>query len=492
MNPGGVTQVILFQIKALKQYPDLKIELWLGEPPAKSLALPKNVAIKTNPLLKYLPKISGKKEAEEKLHALENWFQKELAFSDILHIHNLNLGKNPLLNLAVHWLAEKGYKIINHCHDFAEDGRPDNMNNLKKWISIFYKGNVEDVLYPAFSNYQFALINGRDFENLKKIGVGKNRVHLAQNPIEKHSKSVDVGNGRSLKELFQIAEQKQLWVYPVRGIRRKNLGEMLLLSVLFSRTHVLGITQPPKNPLELKFYNNWKKFAKANKIPFLFEMGIKADFDLIKNEATGFFTTSVSEGFGMAFLEPWTWGKTLAGRDLPEITQQFKKGGLKFPRNYKKLWVPYSWVLHKAEFWKAVQKNCEANYKANGLATPKGFAATIKNQLLYNGKMDFCYLDSMRQQDIIKRVLISPEEGEWVLRENKLSRLFSTLPSKEILDNKNCIYKNFGITNYGETLWNIYEFLYSQNKAGRVKKKAGSLTMAQIFSNPSSLHLIRK
>ena len=36
-------------------------------------------------------------------------------------------------------------------------------------------------------------------------------------------------------------------------------------------------------------------------------------------------TTSVAEGFGLAFLEPWLFGKGLLGRNLPEITVDFAK-----------------------------------------------------------------------------------------------------------------------------------------------------------------------
>ena len=34
-------------------------------------------------------------------------------------------------------------------------------------------------------------------------------------------------------------------------------------------------------------------------------------------------TTSIAEGFGLAFLEPWISGSSVVGRNLPDITEDF-------------------------------------------------------------------------------------------------------------------------------------------------------------------------
>ena len=39
--------------------------------------------------------------------------------------------------------------------------------------------------------------------------------------------------------------------------------------------------------------------------------------------AKAIVSTSVAEGFGLGFLEPWIFGKGLCGRDIPEITSDF-------------------------------------------------------------------------------------------------------------------------------------------------------------------------
>ncbi len=43
--------------------------------------------------------------------------------------------------------------------------------------------------------------------------------------------------------------EKKIITYPVRAIRRKNIGEFILLAVLFEGTCQFNITQAPKNPV---------------------------------------------------------------------------------------------------------------------------------------------------------------------------------------------------------------------------------------------------
>ncbi len=57
-------------------------------------------------------------------------------------------------------------------------------------------------------------------------------------------------------------------------------------------------------------------------------------------KADALITTSVAEGFGLAFLEPWLASKPLVGRNLPEITADFAEHGLDLSALYNCLPVP--------------------------------------------------------------------------------------------------------------------------------------------------------
>lgn len=53
---------------------------------------------------------------------LANQLHKRLKGVDVLHTHNIGLGKHPRLTYAVKLLAQRGkIKIINQVHDFPED-----------------------------------------------------------------------------------------------------------------------------------------------------------------------------------------------------------------------------------------------------------------------------------------------------------------------------------------------------------------------------------
>ena len=57
-----------------------------------------------------------------------------------------------------------------------------------------------------------------------------------------------------------------------------------------------------------------------------------------------FVTTSIAEGFGLTFLEAIVFGRPLLGRDLPEITTDFRSQGINLQSLYSGLLVPRRWI----------------------------------------------------------------------------------------------------------------------------------------------------
>ena len=53
--------------------------------------------------------------------------------------------------------------------------------------------------------------------------------------------------------------------------------------------------------------------------------------------AEAIVSTSIAEGFGLGFLEPWTFGKGLCGRNIPEITKDFENLGINLQNLYSRL-----------------------------------------------------------------------------------------------------------------------------------------------------------
>ena len=150
----------------------------------------------------------------------------------------------------------------------------------------------------------------------------------------------------------------RLFLYPTRAIRRKNLGEFLLWSALGEKGDRFATTLAPTSAGDRAPYERWVRVARSLGIPIEFEMGGRTTvpFPNLLRAAHTVVTTSVAEGFGLAFLEPWLAGRPLGARDLPELTDMFKKQGLDFGNLYRRLFVPLAWVAQMP-----CGEDCEGN-----------------------------------------------------------------------------------------------------------------------------------
>ena len=65
------------------------------------------------------------------------------------------------------------------------------------------------------------------------------------------------------------------------------------------------------------------------------------------NSVSGIVTTSIAEGFGLGFLEPWTFNKFLNGRNIPDITEDFSKLGVKLDHMYSRVEIDFDHIKNK-------------------------------------------------------------------------------------------------------------------------------------------------
>jgi glycosyltransferase involved in cell wall biosynthesis len=122
-------------------------------------------------------------------------------------------------------------------------------------------------------------------------------------------------------------------------------------------------------------------------------------------------STSINEGFGLGFLEPWLFGKAVVGRDLPQVTSDFRKKGLSFPSLYQTL-------------------------KIEG--------------------EDFSTLDDSKKLNIIEKASKNPTVAKSILDENQLND-FLTSPTPELIEaNAQKILTEYSVESYGQNLKQIY------------------------------------
>nr|WP_321356849.1 hypothetical protein [uncultured Draconibacterium sp.] len=415
LNPGGVTRIIESQIDSLEGE---EIKVLVGACPDASTITSKNAELHIIPELNYLERRKyTDQEAMEMLHRIHGEIRQYLTPDTVLHFHNLNLGKNPIVTYAVYLLAKEGVKVFNHAHDFAED-RPSNYSFLEEIIYGNFSQNLNEVLYPKLPNYQFGVLNSFDFDRLKELGVTEDRIEWLPNPVTFNASDdlpEKVIAKQAICEELNIDSKKLLVTYPVRVIQRKNIGEFILLSILFRHRANFAVTQPPQNPVEIEMYNQWIKFCNENEIDIVFEAGQKVNFEKLLRGSDFCVTTSYKEGFGMVYLEPWLLDTPVVGRDIDFITRDFKDDGFSFPTLYYKLNIP-------------------------GIKT------------------DFKDLNLKMQMEIISEVLSGKIEKQKLFEQNPiLNTLFSDVKSHITEKNKIIIKNNYSLQGYGIKLQKRYK-----------------------------------
>jgi len=215
--------------------------------------------------------------------------------------HNPTLGKNRDLPAAIERLARDGEAILLHIHDLAEDGRPENFANIPDPARLHFTA----------PRVHHAFINTRDHGEFLAAGLPPERAHLLANPIEPCVTDAPHGG-------------PPLVFYPVRGIRRKNLGEFCLLAALAPSGTRFAVSRAPDNPAELATHDFWRMFAHAHDLPAIFDVadriaphsGLPADHATWCAVASHWASTSVAEGFGQTLAEAAARRKPLLARRL--------------------------------------------------------------------------------------------------------------------------------------------------------------------------------
>ena len=321
----------------------------------------------------------------------------------VLHVHNHALGKNASLPGAVAILAGRGWKTLLQLHDFAEEFRPGNYKKLAAALG------PDATLYPQAPNVHYAVLNGRDRGVLEQLGVPPDRLHFLPNPVADFPPLPDAGGAKAaLEAACGVPAGGRYLVYPVRGIRRKNLGEAVLLA-LCEPDATAGVTLVPRNPAELYYHDRWRGVCEANNLPARFGTGEDGGVGFLENlaAADAVLSTSVAEGFGMVFLECWLAGRPLSGRDLPHVTADFRADGLDLSSLYPHAKVPLDWVGADA-FAGRFRAGCGNLLSAYGRDWDEPAFADALSRKTAGGRVDFADLDEDLQEAVLAKLAADP------------------------------------------------------------------------------------
>jgi len=443
LKTGGVTTCLKHQVEALKN--DYRLCVISGE--MAKTDFPANVI--HIPQLAYSADCHHSFEAEDVasavVRAIESHFDGPC---DIVHVHNPILAKNKKFLKILKALQKRGLSLLLQIHDFAEDGRPR---------SYF----AED--YPADCHY--SVVNSRDYRILLKSGLKKQGLHQIFNTVYRPDNS----------NPFAVADNDPYVVYPIRAIRRKNIGEAILLSLFFKDNETLVITLPPNSQADIESYEDWKTFVSDCHLRVEFERGLNHPYEAIVASARYLLTTSITEGFGFSFLEPWLFDKLVWGRKLSDICTDFEANGVSFDHMYTSLNVPVDW-FELDDFYK--------KWKRTIRRTADQFRFGIDNEKIQNtfasltakGTIDFGLLDEGFQKQVIGRLVTqnpSVHVAELLSLNPGLAKIGRAANEANLIEtNRNAVAQRYNMTQYRQKLLTIYAHVAQTSIRQRINKKA--------------------
>ncbi len=397
---------------------------------------------------------------------------------DLWHFHNHSLGKNTTVPLLASYWAKKDIPVLLQIHDFAEDGRAANYQFLARDMET----EQSLPLYPQAPHIHYATLTRRDQQILSAAGFQDDALHVLPNPVSLGQETEPNENARSL-----FPECDTLILYPVRGIRRKNMGEFLLHSIIAAPGTHFAMTLAPKNPKQQTYYTRWIEFAQSNNLPATFGAGDQQEYSFpsIVHAADLLMTSSITEGFGLTFLEAWLADRPLVGRDLPEITGDFKEKGIDFGHLYSSLPIPLDWVPKK-KFEDKVDNALKQMYRQYGREYRKEYLQQFLDAVLQNESVDFGRLDEELQRMVIDKLLTDAGAIEKLIP----YQLQKNIPHKDTAaQNKKRITQHYSPDAFYKRLMNIYEKLIN-TQTGPVSYANPELVLDQ-FLKPERFYLLK-
>ncbi len=436
LRPGGVTRVIGHAVAALQGTP-CRLAVLTGDAPGAAHGSA-GMAWRRVPGLDYAGLRKDRRGLAERL---ESAAREALGGRpDLWHVHNHALGKNPALTAAVSDLARRGHRLVLQLHDFAEDGRPAAYAALRR------AGLAAD-LYPRAPHVRYAVINSRDAGILREAGMDPARVYCLPNAV-----TLETYPGPAPDS--EPAARDDLVLYPTRAIRRKNLGEFLLWAAIATPGTRFAVTLAPTATADVRAYRRWVALARRWALPIAFEQGRAGGASLaaLLRTCAAVATTSVAEGFGLAFLEPWLAGRPLVGRDLPEITADFQDAGVRLDGLYARLDLPLAWLDATALRARiaAGRRQMLAAYGRAGSAADdaRACAAAIRDRTV-----DFGCLDEALQAEVLRALRADPARRRALRPPDILGRRPGPTT---IAQNRAAIRSRYGLDGYRRRLLALY------------------------------------
>ncbi|MBN1757674.1 MAG: hypothetical protein JW863_05125 [Chitinispirillaceae bacterium] len=336
--------------------------------------------------------------------------------------HNLVLGKNPALSGAFTQCAkvlsaENGanFRFFSVLHDYVEQGRFELLRNHSRLSACGV--DIAAALYAKDAPVHFIApdrlarkITGLSGQNLSIL---PNRVAIPDNAsrilpattVLRHLRQCAAIDGLTFDPALPV------FCYPSRMIYRKNMLEALLFSTILNKGTL--VTGPcGSTGADRRRMNAALRLARGYRLSMavdpgrlrMFSVGNASGipggnpFHKILPSVHAAVSTSLAEGFGYSFYEPWLFGVPVVGRFPDGIALLSDAMGESL---YTRVPIPASWVSIDA---------CYNRYRLNAETAVYGSIPLKKEFIkgfIHEGTVDFGYLSTAQQVTVIERILHS-------------------------------------------------------------------------------------
>jgi glycosyltransferase involved in cell wall biosynthesis len=300
---------------------------------------------------------------------------------DVIMIENLGIGIQPYVTYAFYLYTQYIYtsrekkRFIYRCHDFVQQ-RPANFRNIKKFHHPRFGAvpHWHSVLYPAYPNIKYIAINRYDQWRLLEHGIEEDNIFYIPNSVDRSIIPPDDKRDELRKKIIDrenLDPSVRFLLYPVRCVRRKNVEEAIFFTKFLNclvdaklkrkncrideRYHLL-VSLKPENGDDALYAEQLIQFVKKHALSVTIGLNdlvsLEREVDPsdssqimiygvgdIYRAADLVITTSILEGFGFSYIEPWIIDRAVIGRSIPFITPDFQAAGMKLGHLYAALIV---------------------------------------------------------------------------------------------------------------------------------------------------------
>lgn len=316
-----------------------------------------------------------------------------------LWAHNLSVGRNMLLAGEVAGLPESVPLWLHH-HDWWWDGRWERWPEMQAQGFTTLMAAVEATL-PRREQVRNFVINLADCRRMRDWSGGG--FQFLPNPLTRGAVTAE-DKARAGAFLRKVTGSDSWWLYPCRGLRRKNPAEALLVQRWLAPGAVTVTTGGASSAGERAFFEKLTAAAREHQWPLhagVCETQGALPVPALMAAADQVILTSLREGFGLPYFEAALGGRPALARIPNGLDDTLFQLGVPLAAQWHSIPVP-------EEFYDAGREEAAAAEGGNRLLDllPEELRAAAETMPLAPGTRDFGALSLEGQLEVLT---FSPE-----------------------------------------------------------------------------------